>query len=448
MRLVLRYVAPWLVYRIALSVRLAGSIPNSGGFDSRPGHLRLAVNVGHVAVSWRKVSNSPLKPGSLSLDSGIEIHIRDVWRTEKRPATDIDRSDVIGKPREAARNTEEFSLSLSIRFINMTTTGASTRGVARVNSDHLDACLLGLVFDKGAELKERPTMQGCSLWLSSRYPLANTRQVFDGNSASGVFSRSNNAFGDLVVGIRSKAALFARKLFETTTRRFRAFSLQFGAQAPMSIAHILDRVGLEYRPLAGDGNVRDAQVHTQEIVRVSGGWLVNITALQQVELTLAVNQIAFTAQAFEQAHGVIAGDKRHLLTTVHDGYRDNPLIELIGDKAIIEGESALWLESALRFLVEFIAIGNFGKDTNGDIGLDALRPNVIITEFVQGELTERTRLPSSFADIVARSIGRFQCSKKCLVLFFRRFQLNTCHQFHALIIASIAVFVNYGNVGY
>jgi hypothetical protein len=79
--------------------------------------------------------------------------------------------------------------------------------------------------------EERPTVQCCSLWSPSSYPVAYAAQFFQGDTATGAFGLSNNGLTDIVVGPLGKALFFAGQLAQAATRRLCAFGLQFAAQA-------------------------------------------------------------------------------------------------------------------------------------------------------------------------------------------------------------------------
>ena len=90
---------------------------------------------------------------------------RDVWRTYKRPTTNIRSRDVIGKSRVTARYTGEFRLGRTIRLIDTTTIRTGARRVLRVNRKDFYTMPLGLVLDKETELVKRPAMECSSLQL-------------------------------------------------------------------------------------------------------------------------------------------------------------------------------------------------------------------------------------------------------------------------------------------
>lgn len=347
---------------------------------------------------------------------------------------------MVSQAREPALNTGEGSLIGAISFIDMTTAGTGTACVAWVNRDHWHAHLLGLVFDKGAELGKRPARQGCSLGLSSRYPLANMRQFFQRNTTSGVFSLCNNVFANRVVYIFGETLFFAGQFLEAATRRLRAFALQLSAQFAVTEAHSLHALALVNGSVTVGGNVGNAQVNTQEVINFIRGWFVYVAALVEVKLASAVDQVALAAQALKQLGGMFTDHEGHLLATCHCPDRDNALIEFVGDKPVVEGERTVWLEGAFGAFVELVAIGNFGKDAYRNICAESkLCAHAGVTEFVQLELSKNTFLPGNITDVVARSIGRFQCLQKQSVLSGGRLQFDARNQFHAHIIPSIGI---------
>ena len=128
----------------------------------------------------------------------------------------------------------------TIGFINVTTSRTGAAGVSGVNQEHRHANSFGFVRHEGAKLEERPTMQGCPLRATNRDPLANAPQIFQGNRSICVFRFGNQFFTDAVVGIFGKTALAPRKPFQLALGRARAFGLQFGPQAAVSVAHVFD----------------------------------------------------------------------------------------------------------------------------------------------------------------------------------------------------------------
>lgn len=97
-----------------------------------------------------------------------------------------------------------------------------------VNDNDLYTSKPGFVLDKGAELIKRPAVQRGSLGATNRYPSAEAPEVFESNSASGVFRGRHDALADRVIDAGRKPMLFAGQLLEASSRRLRPFALQPG----------------------------------------------------------------------------------------------------------------------------------------------------------------------------------------------------------------------------
>jgi hypothetical protein len=233
---------------------------------------------------------------------------------------------VISPAREAALNTEERILSLAIGFIDTTTARALTAGVLGVNFDHGDTGPLRFVFDKISQLGKRPRMQCRSLAASGGCPVADTLQVFKGNSTTGVLRSFYDLLDDNVVGISGKATLFARQLLQSAFGRTGLLLLQLASKATLAKANALNLGALVELSVAISGDVGDSQVDTEKTIRVYRRVFVYVTALIKLELAFAIDKITFTMQTLKQLGGVVTDDKRHLLTTVRCPDRDDALV--------------------------------------------------------------------------------------------------------------------------
>lgn len=109
----------------------------------------------------------------------------------------------------------ERLLGLAIGFIDHTTARASAARVARINCDNRNAGQLRLVRQELAELGKRPPMQTVALRFPGLNPLANMRQVFDGNREAGAFGARNDLLGDAVVDVLAEASLLSAEFLQS-----------------------------------------------------------------------------------------------------------------------------------------------------------------------------------------------------------------------------------------
>lgn len=268
-------------------------------------------------------------------------------------------------------------------------------------------------------------MQCRSLWPTSRYPVTNAAQFFQGDTATGVFGLNDNALTDDVICVGRKTPLFSRQFAQTETGRLCTFGLQFSAQLAMSVANLFNRLPLVYLPVAVNGDIGYTEVNAQEVLKNLCRRFVYIAALKKVKFAFSIGKIALATQANKQLGGVLTDDKGHFLATVQNGNRNDALIQLVGDKSIIERKSAKWFESALGVLIALVGICDFSKHPDGNVGGNAKRTQVGVTEFVERKLTKGLCLPSCITDDIARSVGGLKRLLEHSVLLFGRLQLDS-----------------------
>ena len=143
-------------------------------------------------------------------------------------------------------------------------------------------------------------MQSCSLRPTNRYPITDTAQFLDGDTAIGVFGLSNNALADSVVCPSSELPFFAGEFLQTATRGLRAFGLELLAQPTMAIANMLDRLTLVGHTIAVNGDIGDSEIDTEKTPWGDCWCFVNIACHQKVKLPSAINEIGLTTLALQQ----------------------------------------------------------------------------------------------------------------------------------------------------
>jgi hypothetical protein len=184
------------------------------------------------------------------------------------PATnrDIRGSESIGVGNEPTVDTTKYSLRLAIAFVSATAGKAGSACIARVNGNQSHARHLRLVRQERAQLRETPTMVQQSLSLPQPYPLAYSRQFFNGNTSLRVLGFAHHFFGDAMVDISGKPRFLAPTLLQQPPRAFGAFLLQLAPQAGIAHPHTAERFGAVNRAVAVNGDVCHAKVNTQKLL--------------------------------------------------------------------------------------------------------------------------------------------------------------------------------------
>lgn len=134
----------------------------------------------------------------------------------------------------------ERLLSLAIGLIDHATARASAARVARIDCNNRNAGQLRLVRQELAELGKRPPMQTAALCFPGLNPLANVRQVLDGNRKSGAFGARNDLLGDAVVDVLAEASLLSAEFLQSPFGGLGASALQSSTTAGEALADTLD----------------------------------------------------------------------------------------------------------------------------------------------------------------------------------------------------------------
>ena len=127
----------------------------------------------------------------------------------------------------AAFPTDKATTGAPICTGGMPAAAACLRGMSRVDHDHRQAALLGLVLDKALELRERPGVDaalsfGPALRLRS---LPNVLEVFQHDRRAWL-RRHGNLFGEHMVAVATETHLLVAHTLEVAFGRLAALLLQ------------------------------------------------------------------------------------------------------------------------------------------------------------------------------------------------------------------------------
>ncbi len=313
-------------------------------------------------------------------------------------------------------------MRLSIGFIDMPTLGTSAAGVSGVHPDYRYTFAPRFVFDKRSQLPKRPTVQSGTLTATSRNSRADAAQIFKRDRAASALRLCHNLFADAMVGVFGKTSLFARKFFQFALCRARAFGLQFGTQAAMAMAHVVDvtcRVDFAIRI---HRDIRHTQIHAKRELDFLQFRFFYFARCLKKELVAEQDQVCFAQARLEQRALSFAADQRDAKPTFYRPDRNRRVIHAPRQDAVIVSNAASRFEFAARLLVQLVGIGNFGDDADCHLcGEVELGVNIFVTQVMQIILLEGLGLPGLLAHELAGDICRFQCALERISLF-RRWQ--------------------------
>src|SRR5690606_5194490 len=190
------------------------------------------------------------------------------------------------------------------------------------------------------QLVKRPTMQVVALRATEPYPSTDTRQIFEGNAASGAFRFFDNLLADLVVHITRKACFLARQTTQDASSRASGLGLQSPTLAAATLADTKHIRTSERCAIARGGNLDDAHIDAKPLVRVKAVIFDDIAGLVQVPFAIAIDQIRFTLQRLKHLALTFATHKGDALATLHRPDIDLGLVQLPTQYAAVIGHAS------------------------------------------------------------------------------------------------------------
>lgn len=317
---------------------------------------------------------------------------------------------------QATRRTTELRLGGAVLFSDTPTGRALTAGIARINCDDSDPGQDRFVVYERPELPKSPGVQNRPLVAASRYSGADTLQVFQGNSPSSALRNGDYAFTETMVDISGEPPLLTGKNFQSATRGFRAFLLQFLAQASVAIPNSLDGLSRKDFTIACSGNVTNPKVNSQESVDVYGIRFFDIADRQQVKLTFTKNQITFALTIKQHKSLAFAAYVGDFLASLSSP--DRHTVRIPPEYAVIEGNTPERTERPFGFPVELVSIGHFRNAADDDLSSEIeVFFDPVVSQTVQGKFTEGFVFPGCFADSIAGRVCPLQSFDQGSVLF-------------------------------
>ena len=339
----------------------------------------------------------------------------------------------IGVRLVTARATPKLVLGLAILFGCVPAFSALPAGVARVNRDQRDTCKGGLVLQKQQQLGKRPGMQNSTLLAPGLDPSANTRKVFELQSASGAFSFGNDLLGNIVVHPGCKAALLTGEQLQPALGSAGLLLLELGAQPAMPMANRLEFGPGVSLSIGVAGDVRNAEIHTEKVCRHNrrAGW--KIDRAIQVELPLAVDQIGLALDAVKPLLLVFAVHQRSNHAALWQRPQTHFIEALESEDTLVVGDSPVWFEDRTFGLIAGEALDSFTDGAYRHLGRQPeAGANLRVCQLVDRRLAEDLRIEPFTRRERSRFIGAFHRCQQPFGLLGVRQKLQLERQLHYL----------------
>ena len=348
------------------------------------------------------------------------------------PACNVHRSDMVGVISKPTRLTNELGLALAIGLVDVAARWASPRSVTRIYGHEFDASDGGLVAEERAQLKERPSRVHRSLVFSGRYPVANSRQVFNGNPSPGAFSLRDDLLRDHVISVGTKTGLLAREFFEVTLRRLCADRLEHVAQTLVALAHGLDDLSTVGFTIGVDGKVSDTEVDTEPAFWIDWRTIRNINGHVKKPLSLAKYEVGLSSHTFKTCFVIRATDEGNKNAT-RDGQERNTIHCLKAQNSLVVGNGRMFSKTTQLGLIPLICPGNLVNCEQRHLSRQPkLLAHVSVVKLLQLVLVRRSQLKRSLCQPITRFVHSHKCRQQQGSLLKRRKQFCRGNKFHFL----------------
>ena len=341
----------------------------------------------------------------------------------------------VGVRAVATRKARKIVASLPVALLDVSTDTAFPRSVAGIDEADLNAGTLGLVNDLALQVCKGPRVQDASLLAGSPYPKTDALDVFEGDTAPGAFSHSDNLLGNNVIDVFGKSSFFSTSFYKKSFGTFCSFPLQLASKPIGTAAKTVEVSTRKVLAVAGSGDVDHADINTEPVKSFLLFNIWHVYGDKEVELLLSQHQVSFPFVVLKQASLRLATDKWHALAAI-----DRPNTDFVvapRQNSRVVRYCSKWAKNTSRFCVKLVGVCDFGNATH-----DYLRAEInkfssayVITEFVKVELSEGLSRPSTIRKPVTSRVGPSKRAHKHRHLLYGRPELDLHCELHTKTIA-------------
>lgn len=349
------------------------------------------------------------------------------------PGCDVERAYPIGMRGKTAPGADELGLRSPTRLVDASAfwTWARSARVARVHRHEGHAGEQGLVGEERAQLCERPGMQSAPLSLSNRYPVADPRQFFDGDAASGVSGLADDVLADAMILVGVEALLPPSELSKVPPRASCPSALKAGAELADARAHRQGLLAGVLLPVGVDSEVADAEVHAEPALRIDGAAVGDVHRHVEVELALAVNEVGLAPYALESPTVVGADGARNDNAPVEREKTHAVEAILEGVEALVVGDGTVLAEARELALVALVDLADLRDGADGVLRREAEAvADLVVEEPLELDLVGRLEREGLLGQPRAGLVDALHRSEQASALRFVHEQLHGSDELH------------------
>ena len=387
---------------------------------------------------WELVMIPTAKAGGLRVASPVWLTgLRRVRLHDSSPTRNVSGSENIGGASEPAGKATKVVSGGTVSFVDMSTVGTGPRCVARINQPHRHTGHRRLVGDEHPELMERPRMQVGTLSASNRYPVADTLEVFEGDTASGVFGFTDQSLADAVVHISCEPSFLSATLAKQPLGGLCFLGLQALAQRKVAAANSTKSLTGMHGAIGVGSDVYHSKIDAQPFRRLAHiGRVRNIDNDREIELAFPVNQISLSPHRYPRQSAPASFIQNGDFDTSCQGQNGHPVAALPRQDALVILNRSKWPKSWLDGLVSLVSLTGFGNRPNRHLRRQSERlPKLAVDEGLEPDFVGSALLNSYFGDAIRRGITGSHGGQQRISLLRRRSQFQHLGHEHVLSVA-------------
>jgi hypothetical protein len=347
------------------------------------------------------------------------------------PGCDVAGTDIVSVGRKAASGADELRLRTAVRLVDVAALGARSARVARIHGDNSHAQEGGFVCEERAQLGERPRVQRRALSLANRYPVTDAAEIFNCDTASGVFGFANDRLADDVIHVCVEMPLLPSKLTEMSLGALGAGGLKATAEFGDTRTNGECRfagVGLAVRI---DREIANTEVYAEPTFRVDGRAVRNVYGHEEKEFAFSVDEIGLSTDALKSSAMIRTNRAWNDDTTVEckQAYAVETVLERVDSLVVSDGAERL--ERAEFRLVAPVGLADLRDGANGMLrGEGKTFTKLTVVGLLQGDLVGTLRSESSLSEPRASLVHASHRCQQAVALLGRDQQLYGRYELH------------------
>jgi len=296
---------------------------------------------------------------------------------DSSPRCDIDRSDVVSKPSEAARLTSEIVSGRAVTFRRVSTGRTRLGRMLWIYEHNWHAEQFRLVDDVSLQHIKTPGVFVATLSLPNRCS-PDALEVLKSDRAESVFGLHDYMPGDAMVDIPGQSLHPAGELLEMPFSRPGTHALEPGSERIKPLSGLQKLLAAVYLAIRINSEILDSEINTEHTLGLVGSLLWSFNDNSKIEHTVSEYQICLATNPIHPSFLVVTDPDGDELPAFKRCQRDG-LKSLPGEYALIVNNRAIMPELWLNRSVSLVCLNNLGDRSDSELCRETESlPNVVV----------------------------------------------------------------------